>query len=88
MPHASRYVVPMTHHRDFITDCRVCACLSVFPICSLLFNFIPDHDAFAGPRRDARKHATARRPQPAAAPRARPTSEHACSPASQLTSIQ
>eukprot|EP00965_Chrysotila_dentata_P051313 1701687-Pleurochrysis_carterae.AAC.1 len=38
-------------------DCHVCACLSVYPVCSLLFNFIPDHDAFAGPRRDARTHA-------------------------------
>eukprot|EP00965_Chrysotila_dentata_P037868 1259265-Pleurochrysis_carterae.AAC.3 len=69
-------------------DCHVCACLSVFPVGSLLFNFIPDHDALTGQCRDARTHATARRPQPAAAPRARPRRGHACSPASQLTRTQ
>eukprot|EP00965_Chrysotila_dentata_P014644 485091-Pleurochrysis_carterae.AAC.1 len=66
-------------------DCHVCACLSIFPVCSLLFNFIPDHDSFARPHRDARTHAAARRPQPAAAPRARPERGHARPLASQLT---
>eukprot|EP00965_Chrysotila_dentata_P002618 85312-Pleurochrysis_carterae.AAC.1 len=61
-----------TRHHGSITDRHFHSCLSVFPVCPLLFNFILDHDAFANPRCDARTHAAARRPRPAAAPRARP----------------
>eukprot|EP00965_Chrysotila_dentata_P067889 2245940-Pleurochrysis_carterae.AAC.1 len=49
------------------------ACLLVFPLCSLIFNFIPNQHAYARPRCEARAHAVARRPRPAAALRARPS---------------
>eukprot|EP00965_Chrysotila_dentata_P261224 6214182-Pleurochrysis_carterae.AAC.3 len=64
MPPATSYLWYRGLHASLglITDRHVCACLSVFPVCSLLFNFIPYHDAFAGPRRDTRTHAIARRP--------------------------
>eukprot|EP00965_Chrysotila_dentata_P256322 6212509-Pleurochrysis_carterae.AAC.2 len=41
-------------------------------VCILFDTFIPNHHAFARPRFDARTHATARRPEPAAALRASP----------------
>eukprot|EP00965_Chrysotila_dentata_P071977 2377997-Pleurochrysis_carterae.AAC.1 len=48
-------------------------CLLVCPLCSLLFNFIPDQHAYARPRCEARTHAVARRPWPSAALRTRPS---------------
>eukprot|EP00965_Chrysotila_dentata_P164977 5447204-Pleurochrysis_carterae.AAC.1 len=64
------------------------ASLLVCPICSLLFNFIPDQHAFARARCEAGTHADSRRPRPAATPRARPRSGHASLQASQLTRCQ
>eukprot|EP00965_Chrysotila_dentata_P262865 6214692-Pleurochrysis_carterae.AAC.5 len=59
--------------------------LLVYPVCELLYKFIPDQHAFARPPRDARTHSTARRPRSDAAFSARRGTGLACPPASLLT---
>eukprot|EP00965_Chrysotila_dentata_P013958 463269-Pleurochrysis_carterae.AAC.1 len=74
---------PGTRHKVFIADCQAHAPMLVYPVFQLLlFEFIPNHYASARPHCEARTHAIARRPRPAAALRARPGSGLACSFAS------